>query len=1030
MDDRPNHHHPEKPMSCWFPFKEAYARRRIKPASKEFDQEVNLFEYDETSSQQGATELVLEGHPMPSLLAPNNKSDESSDVRDEEKKDEKTMGEDDIYGNINANCLSSEFWTDEIVEANAWTCLEENLKVARRARSSNELRRPTPPIDDACSTKFGYSPKQPRAWMCLEENLTVAPRTVRELRLPTPPTEDASTNPNVPNPRIEVVAQLRQHSFDNSIIERQPSSELARRAMCSLQRPMNHSRSQSFQNTLIEHEEKEQSSSPLQKQQPQQQPKNLSPELARRAMCGLGRPRSQSFQKALKEQEEQDESSLLQQEELLGVPPPLEIQDSLLANASQKKAPCSGPKDCFVVNNPAAAAAAAALMYRCGTLDYQKVCEIKTPKEAPPEDDPSEPHFYIEVEATPEQLNEIKDIDELKDAASSNHNKPSSEEVELARTSSLVDIDSAFMNEDEPPQLLPCLIAENTTRDAKKNTEKISVDNNPSRDGVKRNHSSSKKKNVVVDSYHMKYYHSGGVDKAAVPSNEELEQNKKLSFKRKVSRRLRSFGRKDQTEVQSPTIAEKEEEMEHQHSPPSTAANGNSFARTGICELTTETNIRDRQRSASLSSKRVEQEEWDQPSYERGERQRSRSVGARSRDNKEVPRSRSQRSRDNRERQRSRSNGRSHPRGRGSMNELATNSYGNEPFPRPSSDKENAHRSRKQHEEHNWESFRQSRGLKQTNSWSHGNTGGGEEFAPSWREEYAVSREKQQAELALKSARAEVDSWEQRPQSDFDDFQRGDFNVDSRSPVRTADLRPESDFDDFQGGDFNVDYRGRVRTADLLDNYQGGGFQQESTITPFRAASWKHPLIENAPSLDESFQNAAPFSDDFSNFSADFDQYNDMQESFPVPGEQWTSMNVKTDNPAVPPRKDNQIWFEDDSELNSDMFRRYEGDEDDSIFGDLKAVEETHNEESEEISNSGDSKVSRTTSRFSKGDDVSKYSRGDVSKYTEYSKASQYSRGEISLSSTKYSKRSDVVSVVADGPFACIDRWLDDPIPL
>lgn len=56
-----------------------------------------------------------------------------------------------------------------------------------------------------------------------------------------------------------------------------------------------------------------------------------------------------------------------------------------------------------------------------------------------------EPHFYVEIEAAPKQLQGIKDLHELQEKEK--QITPLSAEVELARTSSLVDEDSAFMEQ-------------------------------------------------------------------------------------------------------------------------------------------------------------------------------------------------------------------------------------------------------------------------------------------------------------------------------------------------------------------------------------------------------------------------------------------------------------------------------------------------------------------------------------------------------------------------------------------------------
>ena len=169
-----------------------------------------------------------------------------------------------------------------------------------------------------------------------------------------------------------------------------------------------------------------------------------------------------------------------------------------------------------------------------------------------------------------------------------------------------------------------------------------------------------------------------------------------------------------------------------------------------------------------------------------------------------------------------------------------------------------------------------------------------------------------------------------------------------------------------------------------------------------------------------------------------------LVESLIVVVHQPTALVVLVDN-----------WFEDDSALNTEAFKMYEGDDDDSIFSDLKSVDEaSKTDASKESADESDSKASKGNySKYSKGDisrfsrgDISKYSRGDMSKYSRgdvsrYSRedvsrfsrgdVSRYSRGDVSRYSrgdlSRYSRgdMSAFYSVRNDGPFACIDEWLE-----
>lgn len=149
----------DKKRWCWFPFQQMYGRKRIKPSGRSDDAypdppnvyyirrrgangkleqcEVALFEYDETASQhQGATELVLEGHPMPvdrSRYYREFAYDDSSIVEapplPSPPRSRRRNGDEhlEIIRGLNTNCMTKEFWVDEMVEPGPCACVDQPI---------------------------------------------------------------------------------------------------------------------------------------------------------------------------------------------------------------------------------------------------------------------------------------------------------------------------------------------------------------------------------------------------------------------------------------------------------------------------------------------------------------------------------------------------------------------------------------------------------------------------------------------------------------------------------------------------------------------------------------------------------------------------------------------------------------------------------------------------------------------------------------------------------------------------------------
>jgi hypothetical protein len=135
---------------CWFPFQQTYGKRRLRaikagdtttappkvfyfnkigPDGKRVTSEVTWFEYgDENSSQHaGATELILEGHPRPDQIRVRDSmyaGNENNSIIERLA----PLG----LAAIEANCMTTEFWVDEVVEGSGWGCVDASFKTSLR----------------------------------------------------------------------------------------------------------------------------------------------------------------------------------------------------------------------------------------------------------------------------------------------------------------------------------------------------------------------------------------------------------------------------------------------------------------------------------------------------------------------------------------------------------------------------------------------------------------------------------------------------------------------------------------------------------------------------------------------------------------------------------------------------------------------------------------------------------------------------------------------------------------------------------
>ena len=131
--------------SCWVPFQRTLHNRKLRrlrqganagnkyedPPNKYYiqDSEVTLYEYDGQNGchhVSGETELVLNGHPMPSK---NDLEWDEADFKGESGCNINVFGiQDDStfqksLGQIDSNCMRKEFWVEDIVAHGSLTCL-------------------------------------------------------------------------------------------------------------------------------------------------------------------------------------------------------------------------------------------------------------------------------------------------------------------------------------------------------------------------------------------------------------------------------------------------------------------------------------------------------------------------------------------------------------------------------------------------------------------------------------------------------------------------------------------------------------------------------------------------------------------------------------------------------------------------------------------------------------------------------------------------------------------------------------------
>lgn len=238
----------------------------------------------------------------------------------------------------------------------------------------------------------------------------------------------------------------------------------------------------------------------------------------------------------------------------------------------------------------------------------------------------------------------------------------------------------------------------------------------------------------------------------------------------------------------------------------------------------------------------------------------------------------------------------------------------------------------------------------------------------------------------------------------------------------------------------DIGYYGRGEKADI--GYYGRG--KKSDIGYYGRGINEPKERLSQPQRDEFFPVQSSWSEDARVPDAArrrSSQSVDQSLDYPIPytsNREKSFTSRKSSNGSTDPKFDDNFWKEEEeSDLDTAAFDVY-GSENDSLFGDLKST--ASGTSTDEISSKSSGKSERSPSGslgteveseleyinearlISQFGDLSKHSKADLSRYTDYSGSkssiySRYSRGDT-IALTTY--------LQGDGqPFACVDKWLD-----
>jgi hypothetical protein len=159
-----------KPKRCWVPFQKVYCNRKqfqgadyAPPPSVYYlkgmgadgqpaNTEVALYEYegDTASHALGTTELVLQGHPIPGMLGPEDLYYGREIIVPNSHCNINSLKLDALpraLAEIEPNCMKKDFWVDEIVAGGSLACLDE-MPGSSTFRARFGRRQSSQPVED------------------------------------------------------------------------------------------------------------------------------------------------------------------------------------------------------------------------------------------------------------------------------------------------------------------------------------------------------------------------------------------------------------------------------------------------------------------------------------------------------------------------------------------------------------------------------------------------------------------------------------------------------------------------------------------------------------------------------------------------------------------------------------------------------------------------------------------------------------------------------------------------------------------
>lgn len=481
---------PDKNKACWFPFKKAYERRRIQPEHEEKQRvyvfegqddmfskafELSLSHNDGTRAPQiEATQFVPQHeHAVVDLTQLPSEMDDTETNSTFTDEDELLFGEREIarLADINANCMTKQFWVDEIVDAGSLSCADDIVSAGRsftrlgrsfstfrsqntsddvsRNRSEHSedfslARIPTPMTPARIEIEYDFSKKNNSIKSTTDE-ISLQRGMCGAMKVREKLNGDAATHTamsSISNSTYSMTTKKDPLHSQCSDSNKSPNlgsvtdswkSGMTRKAALptSSSRSIENHNFGTINGSTIE----------------VVHPPAMEP-IRNRMICGTMKTSRRRKEEKLSLNDERNIVTEKSRQESMNAVPIQRHEPTVPSIRSTKVSPSnsqwigSSSLDSLWASNPAKNL-------------YPKGCVVPNLPwvETSTIEDSSEPHFFVEVEASARQLKTVKDLDEIKaEEAAFPANAP--RVVEAARTASLVDDDSAFM---EPERLVDVL---------------------------------------------------------------------------------------------------------------------------------------------------------------------------------------------------------------------------------------------------------------------------------------------------------------------------------------------------------------------------------------------------------------------------------------------------------------------------------------------------------------------------------------------------------------------------------------------